>query len=372
MITRINYIESNFTRLDSYTNKTVPNFRGNVSIAPKPFFKYSERILNMSAIMKRLIYNHVINRGDQNKLKEFYNKIITVPIDSYGFMRYFHNYARKFCNNREVEINLEGNRLLDIAKSDEACIFIMSHENGKKDPAMLGIIGTLLSGAYINLGKAASCPRAKIIVNEDILTCMNKMQRAIYKKFGAVGINANLFDAGKGKNKDKMHKIISEFADNKSHVFIFPEGKMGMFKALDLKYKFQPGIAGIIRSALKQKENVKVIPVGFAYNNKSKNFLGSIYIGKPVCFKQEGDFISVNNANIDLLTATANYKQYFGLNEENQSSVKVISGNGVPIKGREQNLYIAGILCENLKICTNLAKNQVPEKSAGINNVIKI
>lgn len=372
MITRINNIKFNISNQQNFTKQTRLPFKGNVSIAPKPFFKYSEQILNFSAIIKRLVYNRLFSSRNQNIYKEFYDKITKIPNASYEFMKYFNSYARKFCNNREVEINLESNRLLDIAKSNEAYIFIMSHENGKKDPAMLGIIGTLLSGAYINLGKAAACPRAKIIVNEDILSCMNKIQRAIYEKFGAVGINANLFDAGKGKNKDKMHKLITEFIENKSHVFIFPEGKMGMFKLLDLKYKFQPGIAGIVRSALKQKESVKVVPIGFAYNDKSKNFLGSIYIGKPVCFKQDGDFIRVNNANIDLISATPSYKKYFSLNEENLHSTKIISDDGIPLKGREQNPYIAGILCENLKICTNLAKKQVPEKSAGINNIIKI
>lgn len=37
---------------------------------------------------------------------------------------------------------------------------------------------------------------------------------------------------------------------------------MGMFKDLDLIEKFQPGVGGMVRSAVIDKKQVKVIPVG--------------------------------------------------------------------------------------------------------------
>ena len=353
-------------------NYKLSNFKGNISIPTKKVFVNTEHLLNFCAILKRKLSNKIKNFGDQEKILAFYKKFINVSDDSYAYMRFFHNFARKFAKNREVEINLESNRLLDIAKSDEAYIFIMSHSDGKKDPAMMGVLGTLLSGAYINLGKAKVAPRAKVIANEDILTSMNKIQRAIYEKFGAFGVNANLFDAGKGKNSVRIHQLIESFCKDKNHIFIFPEGKMGMFKDLDLKYKFQPGIGGIVRSSLKNKKQVKVVPIGFAYNNQTKTFLGSIYIGKPVCFRSEEDKILVNQANIDINMSNSNYKRYWNYKQYEDSYFKVITHEGNPVFGQEQSLYIAGVLCENLRICKEKANQQLPQESMNINEIIKI
>lgn len=358
-----NYMQNNYTLIP---------FSGNVSIPQKKIFVEAERLFNICAILKRKLSNKIKNSGNQEKILAFYNKFIKVSDSSYAYMRFFHNFARKFAKNREVEINLESNRLLDIAKSDEAYIFIMNHSNGKQDPAMMGVLGTLLSGAYINLGKAKTAPRAKIIANEDILKSMNKFQRAIYEKFGAFGINANLFDAGKGKNSEKIHQLIDNFCKNKNHIFIFPEGKMGMFKDLDLIEKFQPGVGGMVRSAVIDKKQVKVIPVGFAYNNKTKSFLGSIYIGKPVCFKSENNEIFVNQANIEFDLAKDSYKKFWNYKQKAIDEFKPILHKNIPVLGREQSLYIAGILCENLRIFIEKAKRQLPQHPMNIDNIIKI
>ena len=363
---------TNYTCNYKKNNYKLNSFKGNVSIPQNKIFVESERLFNMFAIIKRKLFNKIKNYGSQDKILTFYNKFINVSDNSYAYMRFFHNFARKFAKNREVEINLESNRLLDIAKSNEAYIFIMSHSNGKHDPAMMGILGTLLSGAYINLGKAESAPRAKVIVNDDILKAMNKFQRAIYEKFGAFGINANLFDSGKGKNSAKIHQLIDDFCQNKNHVFIFPEGKMGMFNDLDLKNKFQPGIGGMVRKALINKEQVKVVPVGFAYNNKIESFLGSIYLGEPVCFKSENDKVLVNQANIDLDFTNDIYKKFWDYRQNSSDEFKAISQDKSPVIGREQGLYIAGVLCENLRICIEKAKQQLPQNSMNIADIIKI
>lgn len=363
---------TNYTCNYKKNNYKLNSFKGNVSIPQNKIFVESERLFNMFAIIKRKLFNKIKNYGSQDKILTFYNKFINVSDNSYEYMRFFHNFARKFAKNREVEINLESNRLLDIAKSNEAYIFIMSHSNGKHDPAMMGVLGTLLSGAYINLGNAKSAPRAKVIVNNDILKAMDKFQRAIYRKFGAFGINANLFDSGKGKNSAKIHQLIDDFCQNKNHIFIFPEGKMGMFKDLDLKNKFQPGIGGIVRKALMNKKQVKVVPVGFAYNNKTKSFLGSIYLGEPVCFKSENNNILVNQANIDFDITNKNYKKFWNDKQKNKNVFKTISQDKKPVLGHEQGLYIAGILCENLRICIEKAKQQLPQTTMNINKIIKI
>lgn len=374
MITPINNITSNYKPKNYVNSVNKTSFKGRAPIQENFFFRSSEYAINSLAILKRKIYNQIKNRGRQDKLFEFYNKIINLPEDSHEFMMFFHNYARKFGKNREVEINLESNRLLEIAKSDEACIFIMSHSDGKKDPAMLGILGSLLSGAYINLGKSKFCPRAKIIVNEDILTSMNRINREIYEKFGAVGINANLFQAGKGKNKEKIKALINNFNQNKNHIFIFPEGKMGMFKDLDLKDKFQPGVGSMVKYSLLNKQQVKVVPVGFAYNYDTEKFLGSIYVGEPIYFIKDKGSIAVNQANIDQGNATQSYKDFFDLteNDSSHSNFKVITSNGKPVPIEDQTPYISGILCENLRICTMQAKVQLPLTSEQFTNIITI
>ena len=181
-----------------------------------------------------------------------------------------------------------------------------------------------------------------------------------------------MFDAGKGKNSEKIHQLIDNFCKNKNHIFIFPEGKMGMFKDLDLIEKFQPGVGGMVRSAVIDKKQVKVIPVGFAYNNKTKSFLGSIYIGKPVCFKSENNEIFVNQANIEFDLAKDSYKKFWNYKQKAIDEFKPILHKNIPVLGREQSLYIAGILCENLRICIEKAKRQLPQHPMNIDNIIKI
>ncbi len=84
------------------------------------------------------MYNKFFNIGNGQQLKKFYYNLLSVDYNSSRYIKILHNYARKYAKNREVEINLESGRLLDIVNSDEACIFIMSHDDGKKDVPMLG------------------------------------------------------------------------------------------------------------------------------------------------------------------------------------------------------------------------------------------
>lgn len=354
----LNYTFNNSKVISSNFN---PQFRGNISIPNKKIFEVSENILSSLAIIKRFMHNKFLNKGKSQQLEKFYYNLLSIDYNSSRYIKILHNYARKYAKNREVEINLESRRLLDIVNSDEACIFIMSHDDGKKDVPMLGVLYTLLTGAYINSGKGDRCPRPKIIVNEDILSAMNGTLRSVYKLLGAVGINAKLFSMGKRKNANVMRNLIDEFNKDKSHIFVFPEGKMGMFQDLDLKDKFQAGVGGIVNKAAQNKKHVKVVPVGFAYNYETKNFLGSIYIGEPVYFMAQDKQMLVNRANIDLEHASLGYKKFFCLENENYDSFKTITTSGVPVTGRELGNYIAGILCENLRICKAKAQQQLPK-----------
>lgn len=65
------------------------------------------------------------------------------------------------------------------------------------------------------------------------------------------------------------------------------------------------------------------------------------------------------------------YKKFWDYKQDD-NKFKSISNERKPVLGREQALYIAGILCENLRICIKKAKLQLPHKSMNIDNIIKI
>ena len=44
---------------------------------------------------------------------------------------------------------------------------------------------------------------------------------------------------------------------------------------------------------------------------------------------------------------------------------KLIQEQGVPVKGKENTSYIAGVLCENLNVCVLEAKKVLPKTSLG-------
>ncbi|MFA7659346.1 MAG: 1-acyl-sn-glycerol-3-phosphate acyltransferase [Candidatus Gastranaerophilaceae bacterium] len=365
---RCNYPQRNYKIKQSSYNLA---FGGNISIPASRVNRFMEFLLNKLGIVKRTINNKMKNRGNNDKIVSFCQKIINVDENSPEYIKYLYNYARKFGKKREVEINLESRRILDIVNSDESCIFVMNHDNRKKDPAMLGILYSLLYGAYIKAGKASTCPRPKVIVNEDILLSMGYMQRAILGKFGTIGVNASLFGTDKGNNARQMHSLLQGFISDRNHIFIFPEGKMAMFEDLDLKYKFQTGVAGIVNRASKSKKSVKVVPIGFAYNEESEKFLGSIYLGAPVYFKPDGQNLLVNRGNTGSGFASQNYVDFFSQSSNRVDDFKTITSQGQPVTGRDLNDYVAGILCENLKICREEAKKQLPTNSLG-EKVIKI
>lgn len=145
---------------------------------------------------------------------------------------------------------------------------------------------------------------------------------------------------------------------------------MSAFKNLDLKEKFQTGIGHIVRTALKRKNRVKVIPLGFAFNpNKSEGQpLGSIYIGEPIYFKRDGKQIYTSTGNLSFEDASPPYKNFFYCNSTPNTSFdnisfKAITDNGVPVTDHTQQFYIGDILAENLQICRQIALQNLPQSS---------
>jgi hypothetical protein len=228
----------------------------------------------------------------------------------------------------QLEINLEDKRLEEIANSDEACLFIINHDFQFQDPILLSFFGLLLYQAYLEAGKSEGCPRPAILMNEDILKSMPPKLAAVYEKMGAVGIDASTSQtrASVKANGHQFRTLLADFAKNLKNLFIFPEGRMAGMKNVDLKDRFQDGVADMVRIVAGKKKRVKVVPVGFAYNKKDsvpnplhdpqdptsakKLKLGSIHIGEPIIFQTEGKsmFMSVGNLMPDV--APDSYRKF--------------------------------------------------------------
>ncbi|OGI25009.1 MAG: hypothetical protein A2287_09315 [Candidatus Melainabacteria bacterium RIFOXYA12_FULL_32_12] len=333
----------------------------------------------------RKFSNYLTYKFLKKQIDELYNKAINLDENSSEYNDFIADNAKIIANKKEIEINDEDGRLSDLAKSDEACIFIMNHDSQSLDPALMAAFSSLLHEEYGKENKGSCCPRPKIIVNEDILATQNEKIRAIANKVGVVGINANLFPTKEDKinNMKKMMPLIKNFKKDKNNIFIFPEGRISGFSDLELKKRFQSGVSELIQIETGQKKRVKVVPLGFAYSPIEKNS-GIIHIGNPVYFQKEGNYISVNSGNITPEKGSQGYKEFFykenstkdkplssEINDEStdprtENKRKVLTANGIPLTEKEQVPYISGVLCENLRICKEEAKKKLPEGDSNI------
>lgn len=340
----------------------------------------------------RKIGNWFVEFKYRKLINDIHSQITNIDPNSPEYIQYAVSLARLFSTIQpiEVEINLQSNRINDIAHSNEACIFIMNHDYQSQDPALLSIFNILLYQTYLEAGKANSCPRPKILINQDILTSKRKKHREIYEALGAVGVDASTQESTSRTfgNLHVMKQILGDFINDKTHVFLFPEGRRSAFKWLDLKQKFQVGIGELVRQAARRKERVKVVPIGFAYNgNKKENqSLGSIYVGEPIYFIQIDKKLFVTTGNITEDIASPAYKQFFyrydvqenpgsqvdtGTGEQptfmfvDNKYYKCITDANVPVIGKDVASYVADVLAENLQICRSKAIDMLPTSSLG-------
>lgn len=326
-------------------------------------------------------------------INDINSQITSIEPNSPEYIHYAVRLARLFSTIQpiEIEVNLQSGGLEDIVNSDEACIFIMNHDYQSQDPMLLSIFNILLYQAYIEAGKEGSCPRPKILINQDILTSKKKKHREIYEALGAVGIDASIKESASRTfgNLHVVKQVLSDFISNKNHVFLFPEGRKSVFKWLDLKQKFQIGTGDLVRQASRRKERVKVVPIGFAYdrNKKETQSLGSIYIGEPVYFIEEDKKLYVTTGNITEDVASPAYKHFFyrfgnlqenpGLHVDSSAGeqltfmlvdgkyYKCITDANVPVLGKDLAPYVADVLAENLQICRSNAIEMLPKTSLG-------
>lgn len=352
MIQTIQYItiNSNNYRISNKQNRScLQNFQGAFN---------SSNIANIEGKARkaefclRKIINKFFDLFKWNQNNELINEFLKVDTKSPEYTDILRQISRQFLGNKNLEVNYENGRLTNIAMDKSPHIFILNHDNQSKDPKMLAAFNTMLYDEYINCGLAKSCPRPKIVLNEDILLTMNEQNRKIFEKMGAVGVDASIYNANKQGNSKKIIRLMKEFANGNINIFIFPEGKLSILKHKPLHEKFQLGIAEVVTALTNKLKEVKVTPLGLAYGKKWQ--VDSLYIGETITFKKIDDNICASIGNIISPFSTQEFKTFF----KNKSET-IITSQGIPVKGKEQAQYVGGILCENLRICKEEAKKAI-------------
>lgn len=346
MITPIQY------RTNTYPIKynTQPqNFQGGCKISTAGKIEKTSRNIELFG---RKIVNKIGELFNKNKNNELYDEFLAVDTKSPEYIDVLRRVSRQYLGKKNLDVNFENNRITNLAKSDRPHIFIMNHDNQTKDPQMLATFNTMLNDEYIALGLAKTCPRPRIILNEDILLSMNDRNRNIFKKMGSVGIDASIHNPDTKSNSKKFITLMREFINGEVNIFIFPEGKNSIKKNTPLDEKFQLGIAEMVTKLTSKLPEVKVTPLGFAYGKKTQ--VDSIHIGETIVFKKDGEHIVSSVGNINSEFANEGLRNFF-----KNKSESILTEQGIPVKGKEQARYVGGVLCENLRICKEEAKRAI-------------
>lgn len=327
------------------------------------FITLGEESYMSAEFFGRRVFSRIADIFERNN-DPIYKELLEADVNSSNYIEALSRVSRLFSNRKVIDINIEDNRLSQIATSGKPHIFIMNHDQQLKDPKMLAFFNTLLNDEYLRTNQALTCPRPKIILNEDIVLSMNEQKRNLYLKMGAIPIDARIYAPNSRNNATVIIKLMKQFLEGKANIFIFPEGKLSKYKYLPLVKKFQTGIAEIVTKLSRNTDEVRVTPLGFAYSNK-KSVPDSIYIGETIKFKKDGENLYASRGNVSSPFAGDTYKRFFADKEE-----AVITSNSTPVTGKEQGNYVAGILCENLRICKAEAKAALEKKNIS-NSIIE-
>ncbi len=253
----------------------------------KPRNKFEQelvKIQNKAIFFSRILADRILLMSHYSKIGRI-NKIIEeIKPDSKEYIEEIAKIGGSV-KKKYIIANTEEKTLEDLAKSNEAVIFAMNHPDYNKDKFIYVIINSLLSQMYTANNLQATCPRPKILVSRNMLKIVDKKIGEIYKHLGLIPIDASLRHKDKHFNAVVIKNLLKEFVQNKSNVFIFPEGNNSSYKDRPLANKIQPGIAAFVKSALRLKDNVKIIPIGIDYR-RGKNNLGHIHIGEPMEFNR--------------------------------------------------------------------------------------
>jgi len=225
-------------------------------------------------------------------IKGFYNSFKLVKKLQPSAPEYIEEWAKigNSIHNKYINVNIEDGHIEKLAKSGEAVIFILNHDNFERDKFMYPIFNSFLNYAYSSFGKQKDCPRPKILVSRNFVSLVGSKYRSIYRKMGLVPVDASMTNRKADKNILPVKYLITKFAKNKSNLFIFPEGNNSIYKNKSLNEKFQLGTAKIIMRILDLKPSVKIVPLGLSYDS-AKNSMGNIHIGDEIILKKTGNRI---------------------------------------------------------------------------------
>lgn len=248
-------------------------------------------------------------------IRSFYNSFRLIRKMTPASPQYIEEWAKigNSVHDKFIDMNIESGKIEKIAKSGQAHIFLMNHDNPERDKFIYPIFNSFLNYAYTAFGKQNNCPRPNIVVSTNVLKLVNKKFRNIYLKMGLIPVDADMTSKNVDKNVVPVKYLIAKFIDHKCNLFIFPEGNNSIYKDKTLKEKFQPGIAKIIKNILQNKDSVRVVPLGLSYND-TKNSMGSIHIGDTIVLKNVDNEIfytkdakeKISLGNINNRTITAN------------------------------------------------------------------
>lgn len=251
-----------------------------------PISKGIKKILDKSVGMSRRIADKIFFLSQKSAIKDLNKNFIHVNPESGEYVEELAKVGNSM-GKRFIVTNIEENPLKNLSKSKNAAIFVLNHPNYHKDKFTYLIINSMLNKLYVEEGKQAVCPRPKIIVSRNMLKLLGKKVGNIYKHLGLVEVDASLGKRDSAFNAKSMRKLMKDFIQNKSNIFIFPEGNNSSFTNKKIEEKLQPGIADFIKNALRIKGSVRIIPVGIKYTG-DKNSLGNVFIGKAIHLKQSG------------------------------------------------------------------------------------
>lgn len=251
-----------------------------------PVSKFALKMLDKSIKYSRILADKIFFLSNRSAIKDLNKTFTKINPASKEYIDELAKVGNSI-SDKFVVTNIENTTIDRLAKSKDATIFVLNHPNYHKDKFVYMILNSMLNKSYVEHGRQMTCPRPKIIVSKNMLKMLGEKVGNIYKKLGLTEVDASLKGRDSSKNIEPMKQLLKEFVENKSNIFIFPEGNNSTFASKTMEEKIQPGIAKFVKSALKAKGNVRIVPVGIDYP-KDKNSFGNIFIGKPILLRESG------------------------------------------------------------------------------------
>lgn len=201
---------------------------------------------------------------------------------------------------RRVYLDVPPERLRPVTGSDEACIFMLSHDHQRLDGTMLVSFMNSLYQSYIQLGKAATCPRPAILMNTATLASKSPAVQDLYRKFGAVDITLDEqchTPEMVRRNSKVLRPVLDAFVRQERNIFVFPEGIKAANDEKLMAERMQDGVAQMILYTIRRRPLIKVVPVGFAIrqDERYERLSAGLSLGRPFYFSEDGEQIRVDN-----------------------------------------------------------------------------